>query len=231
MLTRPERFQYHRGGCTVTCIVTGEKWQQNCYLVRHDATGSTVLIDPGDQAQAIIGEIESVGGRAARILLTHPHHDHVGAAQELSEHYGLPCELHRADLRLLIHAPMYALTFAKRPIPAITSHRSFEELVVGSDEPQFRTLHTPGHTKGSVCYLFDGFAFTGDTLLCRHIGRTDLPGASADQLADSIARFLAAAPPETLLFPGHGKPWSVGEAREWWRDSDAPETHDKFHQL
>lgn len=233
MLTAsPSLFRYRQGGCGIICLVTGNQWKQNSYLVIHEASGRTAIIDPGDGAETIIGEVAWAGGKVTRILLTHPHHDHVGAAQKLAEHYRVPCELHQDDARLLMHAPMYALSFAKKKIDAVSSFRKFEELPAAAEEPRLRALHTPGHTKGSVCYLFDGFAFTGDTLLYRHVGRTDLPGASAQELERSIEKLLCEADPETVLFPGHGRPWSVAQAREWWRESvSSPPKYDSFSKL
>lgn len=222
MLTsEPSLHHYQLGGCDITCIVTGNRWKQNSYIVMHSGSGNAVVIDPGDCAELIIKGIEENRANATHILLTHPHHDHVGAAQLVSEHFNIPCEVHKDDVRLLMHAPMYALSFAKKKIAAVSAFRPFEELCTVEEAPAVSSLHTPGHTRGSVCYLFDGFAFTGDTLLYQHVGRTDLPGASADQLSCSIDNFLLCAAAETIIFPGHGKPWSVAEAREWWREAES----------
>lgn len=219
MLSESSPLRYRGGGCSITCLVTGNRWKQNCYLVTHEATGNTVIVDPGGDAEAIIAEAEGAGKKVTRILLTHPHHDHVGAAQAVGEYFGVPCELHRDDLRLLMHAPMYALSFAKKKIAAVSRYSEFQALERNGEEPQLRALHTPGHTKGSVCYLFDGFAFTGDTLLRNKVGRTDLPGSSAAALRRSVAAILAALTDDAMpIFPGHGTPWSAGEARSWWQE-------------
>ena len=233
MLTgEPTLFQYRQGGCDITCIVTGNKWKQNTYIVTQASSVNTVIVDPGDCGELIIGQIEGAGAKVRRILLTHPHHDHVGAAQLVSEHFGIACELHTDDVRLLMHAPMYALSFAKKKITAVSNFRPLAELAPVGEEPAMRALHTPGHTKGSVCYLFDGFVFTGDTLLYEHVGRTDLPGASAEDIARSIGRLLDAACDETTIFPGHGRPWTIGAAKRWWRETGAsPARYDNFSKL
>lgn len=211
-------LEYVHGDCRVLCLVTGEEWKQNSYIVIHLPSSNTMVIDPGNDPERIIQLIEDAGGTVTRILLTHPHHDHVGAASRICQHYNIPCELHKQDVRLLMHAPMYALRFANRTIPAITRFQPFEELDARAGAPAVRSIHTPGHTKGSVCYHFDGFVFTGDTLLYKHSGRTDLPGGNAEDIAGSIERLLDTLTDETVLFPGHGKPWTVGEARMWWCD-------------
>lgn len=222
-------FEYQYGDCRITCLVTGDKWKQNTYLVTHIASSDTVVVDPGDSADFIIGLLARQGARVVDILLTHPHHDHVGAAAQLSEHYDLDCKLHKLDVRLLMQAPMYALTFAQKRVTQITRFQAFEELQANSAHPVVRSIHTPGHTKGSCCYLFDGFVFTGDTLLYRYIGRSDLPGGALAELNASVDSLLTELPDETVILPGHGKPWRVREAKIWWRTSaDSPPQHDQF---
>lgn len=230
MLTgQPVPLLYEHGDCRITCIVTGEKWKQNAYIVTHKSSSNTIVIDPGDGAGFIINQIEDAGGKLTHILLTHPHHDHVGAVSQLSDHFNIACELHKQDVRLLMHAPMYALSFANKSIPAISRYQAFEELSFTTEKPAFRALHTPGHTKGSVCYVFEGFVFTGDTLLYRHVGRTDLPGNCADKLSESVEKTLSTLTDETEIFTGHGKPWTVGEAKLWWQERrDNPPAHTSF---
>lgn len=230
MLTgQTTRLEYEHGGCRIVCLVTGEKWKQNTYFVTDTASSSTIVIDPGSNAERIIQLIQDVGGKVSRILVTHPHHDHVGAASQVSGHFNIACELHKQDVRLLMHAPMYALRFANHTIPAVTCFEPFEELCIRTEKPEVRSLHTPGHTKGSVCYIFDGFVFTGDTLLYKHVGRTDLPGSNAEEIVGSVERVLNELTDETILFSGHGKPWSVGEARVWWNGlRDKPPVHTSF---
>lgn len=228
LIDRSALFEHVFGSCTVTCIVTGAQWRQNSYIVSHEPSRHAVLIDPGDDAEVIIRCVEERGETVSRILLTHPHHDHVGAAAQVSAHFKVACELHSQDVRLLMHAPMYALRFANKRILPVSDYRAFETLSSGG-EPAVRSVHTPGHTKGSVCYLFDGFVMTGDTLLYKHVGRTDLPGASAEQIVMSIDLLLGELADESVIFSGHGKPWTVGEAKQWWQEASLmPPVHKHF---
>jgi glyoxylase-like metal-dependent hydrolase (beta-lactamase superfamily II) len=133
-------------------------------------------------------------------------------------------------MRLLRHAPLYALRFARQEI------EQPEPFVVFDGQPGFdlgkqpiHVIHAPGHTAGSVCYRFDGLVFTGDTLLRQHVGRTDLPGGDAAQLKNSINLLLTGLPEDTILFPGHGRPWTIGEARVWWQKAAAaPPAYNQF---
>lgn len=220
-------FAYSQGDCNVTCIVTGGKWKQNTYIVSQVSSSNTIIVDPGGSSELIIKHIDDAGGKVTHILLTHPHHDHVGAVAQVSERFDVACELHAQDVRLLKHAPMYALSFAKKEIAAVSRFQPFEELSLV--KPVLRSLHTPGHTKGSVCYVFDGFAFTGDTLLYQRVGRTDLPGSSSADLFQSIEQILTDLTDETVLFSGHGNPWTVGEAKQWWQEQrDKPPADTSF---
>jgi len=232
LIAQSALFEYAQNGCKITCIVTGEKWKQNTYIITEDSSSKMIIVDPGDEAELIIKLIEGAGGTVTRILLTHPHHDHVGAAEQVSKYFNVACEVHKQDVRLLMHAPMYALTFAHKKIPPVSYFLQFAELCPVGKEPAVRSVHTPGHTKGSVCFVFDGFVLTGDTLLYKHVGRTDLPGSSAEDMVMSIGKLLDGLADEITIFPGHGQPWSVGEAKRWWSKTEScPPKYDNFVQL
>lgn len=223
-------WEYVLNGCRVICLVTGEKWKQNTYIVFHLATSNTIIIDPGDNPELIIQIIEDAGGKVTRILITHPHHDHVGAVSSLTEYFNIICELHRQDVRLLIHAPMYALRFANQTIAPVTRFVTFEEELIHTLEPEVRLIHTPGHTRGSVCYIINNLVFTGDTLLYKHIGRTDLPGGNSEDITSSIDNIFKEVTGDSILFPGHGKSWSADEAKQWWHEfRGKPLVHTSFN--
>jgi len=229
LIEQATQLVHNLNGYRITCVVTGEKWKQNSYIIKCISSSKIIVIDPGSNAEDIIQLIQTDGGKLIRILLTHAHHDHVGAAAQVSDHFNVVCELHKLDVRLLMHAPMYALSFANKSIPAIKKFQPFADQFVTTAEPYVGLLHTPGHTKGSSCFLFDGFVFTGDTLLYRYIGRTDLPGSNLQDLNTSVTALLAELPDDTIIFPGHGRPWIVKEAIEWWNTvAHTPPQHDQF---
>ena len=210
------------GDWSIATFVTGGNWKENCYLVEHRPTGEMALIDPGADDGEIAARVVAAGGRLCHLLLTHAHHDHVGAVAALASQFGVTCRLHGSDVRLLRHAPMYALRFSQLTIEAPGAHEVFgpDELTIGGTAIQI--LHCPGHTTGSVCLAWAGFAFTGDTLLHEIVGRVDLPGSQPEALVPSIEVMLASLPPATVLLPGHGRPWTISEARQWWTELKGP---------
>jgi hydroxyacylglutathione hydrolase len=200
-----------------TTIPTGEPWNENCYLVLDGVAHEQVIIDPGGRSELICQTAEAAGAPVHAILLTHAHHDHVRAAAKVARHFGVSCHIHSADFPLLRKAPSYSIAFGGKPFPAVAEPVPLEapgRLMFS--QGAMRVLHTPGHTPGSCCFLFPGFAITGDTLLNRKIGRTDLPGCDRRALIASVDLLLLSTDDEDLLYAGHREPWRVKEARHWW---------------
>jgi len=211
------------GDVSIETFVTGT-WRENCYLVTDRSASETAVIDPGDDHERLIAYIEERGYRVTLILLTHAHYDHVGAVVALSEHTGLPCQVHRDDQKLLKRAPLYALSFEKKQIPLPTSIELFDDCAkfeFGSRV--FESVPCPGHTPGGTCFRLENALFVGDTILVEKRGRTDLPGGDAETLEASITALLGSFDGEFAIFPGHGNPWTLAEARRWWSEQGTGE--------
>lgn len=212
----------------VQTIVSDNEWRQNGYLVEYRPTAQLVVIDPGGSPAQYLATLGDRIAQVSHILLTHAHHDHVGAVAALSSATGLPCVLHRGDGRLLRQAAMYGLRFGGRVIatPRDVAYFDAPAVSVGGDE--IRVIDIPGHTAGSVAFIAGTLMFSGDTLLFEKVGRTDLPGGNAEQLRDSVGALVNHAG-DTVLLPGHGKSWTIGEARTWWEGvRSAPPSHLTF---
>ena len=192
-----------------------------------------MILDPGGEAGTIIQAVLNNDSKLRYIWLTHAHHDHVGAVAALCRRFGLVCSLHKNDTRLLRHAPMYAIRFAGKTIEPPQPFQSFELPIQFSFGGRaIQIIYSPGHTAGSVCYYLEGFVFTGDTLLYKHVGRTDLPGADSALLKISINQLIDTLPDKTMIFPGHGRTWTVEEARTWWKTAiNYPPTFNTFETV
>jgi hydroxyacylglutathione hydrolase len=185
-------------------VVTGP-WKQNGFLVvAPDAR--TLIVDPGAEVERYREIIEAQRLKPCAILNTHAHYDHIGAVGPLMTAYAIPFYLHGADAVLLRQANLYRGLFGGKE--SIEVPKSFIDIasidgVLELDGFRVRIICTPGHSKGSVCFVVGDHLFSGDTLLPNGWGRTDLPGGAADELRQS-ASLLRAMPSELLMHPGHG---------------------------
>jgi glyoxylase-like metal-dependent hydrolase (beta-lactamase superfamily II) len=194
--------------------------QCNCHVLADEKTKEAVIIDPGDDAAAVLEAAK--GLRVVSILHTHCHFDHMGGTRAVAEATGAEILIHKADLGYYEHlakqVAILARDFGLRgplprdPLPVSRFLRHGETVRFGSHA--LNVLHTPGHTEGSCCFHREGQLFSGDTLFAGSVGRTDLPGGNFEQEADSIRARLYPLDPETKVWPGHGPPTSIGEERE-----------------
>jgi hydroxyacylglutathione hydrolase len=189
--------------------------QTNCYLVGDPASGQAAVIDPGWDAPAVLAAAERAGLQIGIVLLTHAHFDHIGGVAGVVEALGVPLALHPLDLPLLrARGGAQAFGLEMPPCPDPTLELQAGQIVeVGA--LRFETLFTPGHTPGHVSFYErrEGLLFDGDVLFQAGIGRYDLPGSNYADLMHSLRAVLLALPDETLVYPGHGPPTTIGDER------------------
>jgi hydroxyacylglutathione hydrolase len=176
-------------------------YQTNCYLVAREGASAAAVIDPGDSADTVLSVLDDRGWKAAGILLTHGHHDHLGAVKGVAEAAGVEVWMPRGEagaLRGLAaspHEPDHLLDGGK----LVT--------VAGID---FDTTPVPGHSPASIAFHAEGHLVSGDVLFAGSVGRTDLVGGDMGTLLASIRRLMDAYPPETVVLPGHGPATTLG---------------------
>ena len=186
--------------------------EENAYIVSRSGRDDCAVIDPGDDAQALLRAL--AGRRVAGILLTHGHYDHILGAKALQDVSGAEIYAGAADLPMLQEAALclYDPGACRAPFEPMEGRAYGEEISLAGI--CLRVCPTPGHTPGSVC-LYDQaeqVIFTGDTLFLGGYGRVDLPGGSFRQLRESL-RFLLSLPGEIRFYPGHGPGGRIGENR------------------
>lgn len=190
--------------------------QANCILLGDEEANEAIVIDPGDEAERIHGQLTELGLKLKQILLTHAHIDHVGGAFKLKQLTGAPIFLNEDDWSLLKTMKMQA-SWIGLPTPEIAppDESLADGQIVGLERYPTQVIHTPGHTQGSVCLYFAPLKLlvAGDTLFEGSIGRTDLPGGDFDQIIDSIHTRLLALPDETRVLTGHGLETTIGVER------------------
>jgi hydroxyacylglutathione hydrolase len=191
-------------------------FQTNCYLVSDEATGEAVLIDPGDDAEVLIGAVRKAGVTLKALYATHAHIDHVGAVEPVQKAFGVPFYLHREEQYWLDRLEAQAGTFGL-PVPPRPKPDGFvadgDRFTVGT--VAFEVLHVPGHAPGHVACVAraEKAAFVGDVLFAGSIGRTDFPGCSHRQLLDSIRGKLFPLGDDVRCYCGHGPETTIGEER------------------
>jgi hydroxyacylglutathione hydrolase len=195
-------------------IVVG-LFQENCYIIGSRRTGEAICIDPGDEVDEIRALARDMGVRITKIACSHGHLDHIMALGALKEETGATYLLHRNDLELARSLPESAKRLLERDEPPPPDPDGF--LADGDDVEipgiSLTTIHTPGHTSGSICLYGGGMLFSGDTLFQGSIGRTDLAGGSFPRIMQSIIGPLLALPDETIVLPGHMRQTTIGAER------------------
>lgn len=189
--------------------------QTNVHLLADARTREAIAIDTAIPSLAWISdELAERGWTLKLIVTTHGHWDHFGENAAVAEHTGAPIAVHPLDTyRLTEPQPLWAPFEIPPCVPAV-------ELAEGGEirfgEIRLTVLHTPGHTEGSVCLWSEdeGQLFSGDTLFAGGWGRVDLPGASPEQMVESLTR-LTTFDDRLAVFPGHGPATTIGRERPW----------------
>jgi hydroxyacylglutathione hydrolase len=191
--------------------------QCNCSIFGDEQTREAIVIDPGDEVERIISELEKRALKVFSIVITHAHIDHVAGAHKLRALTGAPVYMNARDRELLD-----ALDWQARWLGVETPPRTEVDLeardgtVLQLGKADFQVMETPGHTQGSISLLIpqEKKLIAGDTLFRGSIGRTDLPGGDSHQILSSIQTRLLKLPEETVVIPGHGPTTTIGLEKE-----------------
>jgi hydroxyacylglutathione hydrolase len=185
---------------------------ENCFIVRAEGAEKALVVDPGEEPERILAEVEQTGAEVEAILITHCHFDHVGAVAPLARETGAPVYVPEIEVPVLADIMSFVM-------PGFGPFESYEadETVKGGETLELAGLSldvifTPGHSPGHVTYSVrdEGAIFSGDVLFQGSVGRVDLPGGDGPTLLQSIQALIDAHPAETAVYPGHMGVTSLG---------------------
>jgi hydroxyacylglutathione hydrolase len=200
---------------------TFNPFAENTYVLSNEK-GEAVIIDPGcyftEEEKTLKNYISGQNLKPVQLLNTHCHLDHVFGNNWAHKHYGLELYMHRDEQPVLEFAPsagnMYGLGFTNYT-GALHYLEEGDKIFLGGD--MLQVLFTPGHSPASICFYCSAqhFIISGDVLFYESIGRFDFPGSNEQELYRSIREKLYMLPDETIVYPGHGEPTTVGHEKKY----------------
>ena len=168
----------------------------NSYIITCLKTGDSVVVDAPGDAPKVLGQLQQTNPKY--ILMTHNHMDHTGALAELKSALNVPIAAHPADADRMPLVPNMLLADGDG---------------VTCGKIQFKVMHTPGHTPGSLCFYTEGYLISGDTLFPDGPGKTGSP-AAFKQIVESLQSKIFILPEDTRVFPGHGDHTVLGKEKQ-----------------
>ncbi len=189
---------------------------ENAYLFRRDGSDRALIVDPGDEADKLLGAIDQLGVSLDGILLTHTHFDHIGAVASVARATGAEVWVPEIEKPVLADINSFVPWSEFGPFESYDAEHTLkggEKLALAGYE--IDVLFTPGHSPGHVTFSIpdEQAIFSGDVLFQGSVGRTDLPGGDWGTLLESIRTLVEALPAETAVYPGHMGLTSLGAER------------------
>lgn len=188
----------------------------NTYVLIDKDSKKAALIDVGGNISEIINDLKKEEIRVEFILNTHGHFDHIYGEKEAQDLYNLPVYIHKDEIilveRMKEQLQMWGIPLVDAPCIDKTFEDN-EEIILG--KLKIKVLHTPGHTPGGVGFLCKNILFSGDTLFCNSVGRTDLPLGNHQKLIKSIKEKFLTLPDDTKVLPGHDCETTIGDEKKY----------------
>ena len=184
-------------------IITEKQYGENCYIIYSEGSSKCAVIDPA--SKNVAEELKRLSLVPEFILLTHGHFDHISGVNALLEEYRVPLCIHEDDAELLSDGNKNASALLIGESITVNSETQTLEDgdIISLGKFEIDVVHTPGHTRGCVCYFCDDAVFTGDTIFAYDLGRTDLYGGDEGRIMDSVRKLMPLLRGKTI-YPGHG---------------------------
>lgn len=183
-------------------------FRSNCYVVRAErGAAEAAVLDPGDDPSALRLDLARMGARTAGILVTHSDVDHIKGVAALADGTGAEVWAPAGEVEALRSGLTRGGLAVPPHEPAHTVSGGDEITVAGI---AFDVIDVPGHSSGHVAFHHEGELFSGDLLFAGSVGRVDLEGGDWETLLSSVRALLERFPPDTIVYPGHGQPTTLG---------------------
>jgi glyoxylase-like metal-dependent hydrolase (beta-lactamase superfamily II) len=184
-------------------IISGSL-DENCYVVYDSENLNAAIIDPGEDGDKVVLEIEKDGFNPEILINTHGHYDHIFSDDKIRAKFQIPLAIHKDEV------PMLSDTYKNvSAVVGISGTVKAPDILLEDNQEvklsftSFKVIHTPGHTKGGICLLFDKFLITGDTIFAGTIGRTDFDGGDYEEMRASLYK-IKNLDSSLVIYPGHG---------------------------
>ena len=185
--------------------------------MENEETKELVIIDPAICPDYMISYVKRIGYEPKAILLTHGHFDHVMGIEGWTKEFDIPVYIYKDEAAILRDpalnlSSMFGTSYAYEKVTCLSDG---EKLVLAGYT--FEVIHTPGHTSGGCCYYVadEEVLFSGDTLFCRSVGRSDFPTGSASVLVKSIQEKLFSLPEQVMVYPGHNDLTCIADEKQY----------------
>lgn len=189
--------------------------QVNCYILASKEGSEAVIIDPGAEARKIKNVLDRHKLKTILIINTHGHYDHIGG----DDKFDAPVYIHSDDLEFLKDPQVNLSSLFAVPYSVKARIETLEDgQIIGTGDLRLKVIHIPGHTPGGIALQVlkpqDKIVFTGDSLFCDGIGRSDLAGGNQSLLIKCIKEKLLTLPFDTVIYPGHGPSSTIGQEKK-----------------
>jgi len=186
----------------------------NCYILASGPGSKAIIIDPGAETRKIRKVLDKYNLKPAFIINTHGHYDHIGSDDE----FAVDVYVHAKEIALLKDPVQNFSAIFALPFQVNAEIKPVEDSqVIKLDDLELKVLHIPGHSPGGIALVLlkpqNKIVFTGDTLFCASVGRTDFPGGDGELLLEGIKEKLLSLSEETIIYPGHGAASTIGEEK------------------
>ena len=182
-------------------------YEENIYLLIDEKSKDACIVDPGGNAKILINKIEEANCNIKFILLTHGHFDHVEALKEVVSRFNVPVYINDIEIGFM---KTDKTVYGEAPANYISIKDGDE---ISFAESKIKAIHTPGHTKGGMCYLYQNVLFSGDTLFAGSVGRSDFIGGDFSELISSIKTKLLVLDDNIKIYPGHMDSSTIGHEK------------------